>query len=140
MPKKETQLYATYYIRLGLLTLAFVHILARRTAPRRIIVQRQTAFAVRTVRVMLAVANACPLAVQAATHHTFTGVTVALATRTDRNISNRIKVRLQHGRIAKDLIAERIQTLQHDPNIGSRHPVLQFGAMIEIDGTRSALQ
>lgn len=117
-----------------------MHILRRRPAPRRIIVQRQTTFTIRTVRVVLAVAHPRPLPIDPATDHTLAGVTVALATCAHRHIGNGKEVRLQHGRVAKHLVAERVQTIQHNANVGGRHPVLQLGAVLEIDGTRTALQ
>lgn len=117
-----------------------MHVLRCRPAPRCVVVQRQTAVAVRTVRVVLAVADARALAVQAAAHHALAGVAVALAACADRNIGDRIEVRLQHRCVAEHLVAERVQAIQHNANVGGRHPVLQLHAVIEIDGARPALQ
>lgn len=67
-------------------------------------------------------------------------MSVALASRTNGHIGNGIEVRLQHRGIAKHLVAEGVEAVEHNANVGGRNPALQFSAVVKVDGTRTALE
>jgi hypothetical protein len=52
-------------------------------------------------------------------------MTVALATRTDRNVGDGVEVGLEHLSVAEHFIAERVETIEGDSDICGRHPLLE---------------
>lgn len=110
------------------------------SSPRCIVVERQALLAVGTVGVVLALADLLSLNVHSRAVNAFVCVAVALAARTNRDISNRIEIRLQHLLVTEKFITESVQAIQRYSDVGSGDPLLKLVAVLEIVCTWSALQ
>lgn len=67
-------------------------------------------------------------------------MSVALASRTNSNISQSVKVRFQHLLVTKQLVTESVQTIQRNHDVSRRYPLLQLQAVLEIVSTRPTFQ
>lgn len=73
---------------------------------------------------MTTLANQSAFSIHACAVHTLTGVTIALATCSHRNIRNGIKVGFEYLSIAEEFVAECIKTIESDAYVGSSYPFL----------------
>jgi len=59
---------------------------------------------------------------------------------TNRNVTDGIKVGPEHFGVAKDVVTERVQPIQGEPNVRGSDPVLQLLTALEVVGTGPTLQ
>lgn len=120
--------------------LALVRALRSSSTPWRVVIERQTLFAIWPVGVVLALANLLSFSIQSGTVNAPVGVSITFASSTDSNISNGVEVRLQHLFVAKQFITESIQTSQGDSDVSCCDPILELNAVLEVVGAGASFQ
>ena len=58
----------------------------------------------------------------------------------DCEIRDGVVVRPEDLVVAVEVVAERVEAVQRDPNVRGRHPALQLWAVLEVEGRGSALE
>lgn len=72
---------------------------------------------------MFTFAHTCS-SIRSSAGNAIAGVTITFASSTNRNISHRIEIGFQYLGIAKNFVAERIQTVKCNTDISCRDPIL----------------
>ena len=108
--------------------------------PGHVIVERQTPLAIHAIRIMLALAGEPILEILLLLERALVGVAVALAATAHGNVRDGVVVGLEHLWVIEHLVAERVQSIQSDSNVGGSHPVLELRAILKIVRTRTILE
>lgn len=114
---------------------AFVGIGASGPPPGPVVVKGQALLAVGSVRVVLAAAGLSPFLPRALAR-----VPVAFTPSTHSEIRDGVIVGFQNFGIAKDFVAERVESVQRDAYVRGGDPLLQDGAVLEVVGAGASLQ
>ncbi len=117
------------------LTDALIGLLVGGSRPGSVVVERFALLTVRPGRVVFAVAHLPSVAPGRAAAR----VAVALASAADGEVGQRVVVGLARL-LVRLLVSVRVETVEHDLDVGGRHPVLQHGAVVEVIGGGSALE
>ncbi|TRY91426.1 hypothetical protein DNTS_018795 [Danionella cerebrum] len=121
----------------GRLTDALVGLPCCRALPRPVVVEGFAPVALRSPRVVLALAHEVPFAVLYALGR----VSVTLAPASDLEIRHRVKVRVPGElRVVLVLVPERVEPVEGDFDICCRDPVLQNRGVVEVVRRGSAVQ
>lgn len=122
------------------LTLALVSIGIRGGSPRLVVEKWQTFLAVNAVRVVSAFTLVLFLKIVVLERRALVGVTITLASATDRYIADGIEVRSQNDGIVENFVTKGVKAIKGDKDVRGRDPVFENWTALELIGARSAFQ
>lgn len=131
---------ALHWISVAVAGFALVGALVSGTTPRRVVVEWQTLFAVRSVSEMFALADLDSFSIEPGAVNAFVGVTVTLTASTDGDISDGIEVGTKYLFVAEQLVTESVESVEWDSDVCGSDPLVEFNAVLEVVGARTSLE
>jgi len=108
--------------------------------PRRILIKRRTPLTVHAGREVPTLTRQPILQVPLLLHRAPVGVAVTLAPAAHSDARNGVVIGLEHLRVVEHLVAERVQAIQRDADVGGGHPLVQLRAALEVVRARPVLE